>query len=139
MKPADIIHQQQREIAQLNEHVLSLQNQLEWFRRQVFGRKSERQIDDNPYQELIFGDKQPAKKEGAPGTDVSAHKRSSRKQGKDNDVNDHGLRFDDSVPQKIIDVPCPELEGEHADEYEVIGYKDTTRLAQQPGSHVVLI
>jgi len=38
------------------------------------------------------------------------------------------------VPTQIIDVPCPELEGEDADNYEVIGTKETHRLAQLPGS-----
>ena len=43
------------------------------------------------------------------------------------------------MPTKVIDIPAPELQGENADNYEVIGYKETNRLAQQPGSYTVLI
>ena len=70
---------------------------------------------------------------------MTAHRRSSKKQTQEQDVNDTGLRFDDSVPQQIIDVPAQELSGEEADQYEIIDYKDTCRLAHQPGSYTVLI
>ncbi len=69
---------------------------------------------------------------------VKAHTRSSKKQRSDTDVNDEGLRFDDTVPQQIIDVPAPELQGPDADQYELVDIKETCRLAQQPGSYVVL-
>jgi transposase len=49
------------------------------------------------------------------------------------------LRFDDSVPQQIIEVPAQELTGEDVQQYDIIDYKDTCRLAQQPGSYTVLI
>ncbi|MGI9278136.1 MAG: IS66 family transposase [Endozoicomonas sp.] len=35
-------------------------------------------------------------------------------------------------------LPAPELQGEDADQYEVIDHKYTHRLAQRPGSHVIL-
>jgi len=49
------------------------------------------------------------------------------------------LRFDDSQPQQIIEVPAKELSGEDAVQYEIIDYNDTCRLAQQLGSYTVLI
>ena len=37
-------------IEQQNEHIQTLQHQLEWFKRQLFGEKSEkRDMADNPY------------------------------------------------------------------------------------------
>ncbi|WP_220783652.1 IS66 family transposase, partial [Shewanella sairae] len=63
----------------------------------------------------------------------------STKKRTGNEVNDTGLRFDDTVPTKVIEIRAPELEGDDADKYEVIGYKETHRLAQQPGSYTILI
>lgn len=40
---------------------------------------------------------------------------------------------------KAIDVSCPDLEGEDANKYKIIGTKETHRLAQLPGSYQVLI
>ena len=68
---------------------------------------------------------------------VKAHTRSSQKQRRDSDVNDEG-RFDETVPQQIIDIPAPELQGADVDQYEFVDTKETCRLAQQPGSYVVL-
>ena len=145
MKKADTHQIEQEEVAllrqqnaQMSEQIGALQQQLDWFKRQMFGRKSEKQIIDNPFQESLFGGTQksavlPEKAE------VKAHKRNNTKQHHEDDVNDVGLRFDESVPKEIIDVPAPELQGENAEEYEVVDYKETVRLAQQPGSYTVLI
>lgn len=104
----------------------------------VIWSKSEQQIIDNPYQTPLF-EASPKPSAPPPDTDVKAHKRSSQKQRRNDDVNDTGLRFDDTVPQHIIDLPAPELAGEQADDYEIIDYKETTRLAQRIGSYVVLV
>ncbi|NIR32270.1 MAG: IS66 family transposase, partial [Gammaproteobacteria bacterium] len=53
-------------------------------------------------------------------------------------VNDRGLRFDETVPVEVIEVPAPELLGPDAAEFDVIDIKRTYRLAQRPGSYVVL-
>jgi transposase len=125
--------------AAMSEQVTTLQHQLDWFKRQLFGRKSEKQIIDDPQQGNLFApaDKPPV----LPGstTEIKAHKRQSHTNRHGDEVNDSGLRFDDSVPQKIIELSAPELQGEDADQYEIIDYKETTRLAQQPGSYVVLV
>jgi hypothetical protein len=42
------------------------------------------------------------------------------------------------VPVQTIEVPNPEVQGLHPDPYEVIGQKVSHRLAQRPGSYVVL-
>ena len=102
-----------------------LEHQLEWFKRQLFGRKSEKVLPANPQQNSLFaflvsdGDVSPSKP-------VKAHTRSSKKQHSDTDVNDEGLRFDDTVPQQVIDIPTPELQGPDADQYGG-GTKETCR------------
>ena len=139
MKTALDITQYRDQISALTEENAQLKSQLAWLKRHVFGRKSEKQIIENPDQGSLFNvdDTQAAK--DTPTKEIKAHKRSSKKQTNDDDVNGRGLRFTDDVPQRIIDVPSPELAGKDADLYDVIGTKETCRLAQQPGSYVVLI
>ncbi|MDC0601780.1 IS66 family transposase, partial [Aliiglaciecola sp.] len=114
-----------------------LKQQVAWFNRQYFGRKSEKVLIDNPDQQVLFTLAEQPKPHSDTSQTVKAHTRNNKRKN-DNDVNDSGLRFSDEVPRQIIDVPCPELEGEEADNYEVIGIKETHRLAQQVGSYVVM-
>jgi hypothetical protein len=67
---------------------------------------------------------------------VPAHERQKRRTGEE--VNDSGLRFGPEVPVREITLSCAELDGPQADRYEIIDYKQSLRLARQPGSHVVL-
>lgn len=129
-----------QEIADLNQQVDSLKQQLEWLKRQIFGRKSEKQLPDPSVQGSLFDSFPPVQEPpGVTQDETPPVSRSSRKQRRKSDVNDTGLRFDESVPQKIIEIPAPELNGPDAEHYEVIGQEDTCRLAQQPGSYVVLV
>ena len=139
MKTTETNHSQRAKIQALEEDVQVLKQQLDWFKRQLFGRKSEKQLlDEASIQDSLF-----ATDKAAPSidttTDIKAHKRKSNKQRNGDEVNETGLRFDASVPTKVIDIPAPELQGEDADNYEVIGYKERNRLAQQPGSYTILI
>lgn len=118
--------------------VQSLQQQVDWFKRQLFGRKSEKHIIDNPDQANLFGQTQDESLPPPPKKEIKGYTRSNKQKNAEN-VNDTGLRFTADVPTKIIDIPCPELEGKDADKYEVIGTKETHRLAQLPGSYQVLI
>lgn len=136
MNDAETIHNQTQKIALLEEQLTAAMQQIDWFKRQLFGRKSEKQIEENPYQSTLFHGAEKA--EAPPAQAVKAHKRKSQKQSLDTDVNDTGLRFDESVPREVIDIDAPELTGENADQYEIIDYKETSRLAQRPGSYVVL-
>ena len=105
-------------IAALEDENGRLKAQLDWFKRQLFGRKSEQQILQNSEQKSLF--ERDAQAEAAA-------------------KNDPGLRFDDTVPQTVIDVPAPELQGEEAGRYDVIGYKENARLAQLRSIFHVLI
>ncbi|MFU8766011.1 MAG: IS66 family transposase, partial [Haliea sp.] len=61
-----------------------------------------------------------------------------RKKQRDGAVNDSGLRFGEDVPREIIAVRDPAIEAIPADRRELIGTKVSYRLAQRPGSYVVL-
>jgi len=112
--------------------------QLEWFKRQLFGRKSERHLPVDPVQgNLLAGLMPESLIEAAPPVEIVPH---TRRKGKDRGhaVQDSGLRFDDTVPVQVIEQMVPELQGPEADVWEIIGEKITHRLAQRPGSYVIL-
>lgn len=118
----------------------SLQRQLDWFKRQLFGRKSERllAIDPAVQQSLLSSmEDLPAPPPTEPDEDTSPAKKTSRKTRRDA-VNDTGLRFDASVPVKVIEV-APDLpDGVSLDDVDVIATRSTFRLAQRRASYEVL-
>ncbi len=124
-------------VAELEQRNAELKAQLEWFKRQMFGAKSEKRHDPSPDQIALFN-----ALAAATGADplkkivVPAHERQKRRTG--DEVNDTGLRFGPEVPVKEITLSCAELDGPDAEQYEIIDYKTSLRLARQPGSHVVL-
>jgi transposase len=128
--------------AALSEQVRQLQHQLDWFKRQLFGEKSEkRDMADNPFQhtitdllkELPAVEQKPEDKQR-----ISYERGKAKKNALDGSPDDSGLRFDQSVPVEEIALTAPELEGPDADDYAVIGYKTSYRLAQRPGSQIIL-
>ena len=126
------------ENAALQEEVESLKTQLDWFKRQLFGSKSEKRlvIDPAVQADLLAGLNAVNPKAPPPATETITYER--RKSRDDKTVTDSGLRFDESVPVETIELPSPELDGVPDSERTVIGEKTTYRLAQRPGSYVVL-
>jgi len=130
-------------VDQKDDRIQSLEHQLNWFKRQLFGEKSEkRDMTDNPYQQTIADllielpetPKQPDEEKQT----VSYQRGKAKKNALDSSPDDSGLRFDDSVPIEEIALSAPELEGPDADDYEIISYKVIYRLAERPGSQVIL-
>ena len=122
----------------LHAQVARLQQQVDWFKRQLFGRKSEKLIMDNPDQASLFALPLKSDDDSTPKKHIKAHTRATKQKDADN-VNDIGLRFTADVPQTVIELPSPELSGPNADNFEMIGTKDTYRLAQQVGSYHILV
>jgi len=120
--------------------IAALEQQLAWFKRQLFGRKSEKRIIEHPEQldlgALLGEAPSPAEPEAT--EEITYRRRKRSKQRSEEDVTDAGLRFGPDVPIEVIELSAPQLEGPEADEYEVIDYKISRRLAQRPGSYVVL-
>ena len=113
----------------------SLKQQLDWFKRQLFGRKSEKRLIDNPDQlglAELLGD--------APGrAEPRRPKRSNytRRKGKqrsDDCVTESGLRFDERVPIEVIELSAPQLQGPDADQYEIIDHKITRSWRSVPAA-----
>ena len=94
----------------------ALKQQVDWFKRQLFGRKSEKHLVDNPDQAHLFALAFDEVLPPAPKKPVKGYARSN-KQKDDNNVNDTGLRFTDEVPTQIIDVTVVCVEAErHVDD-----------------------
>jgi len=137
--PGAVIRQLQAALEASQEEVAALKQQLDWFKRQLFGRKSEKRIIENPHQldlGTLLGE--PALPSDPEPTEEVTYRRRKRKQRSEEDVTDSGLRFGPDVPVEVIELPAPQLEGPEAGQCEVIDYKVSHRLAQRPGSYVVL-
>jgi transposase len=119
-----------------------LKRQVEWFKRQLFGRKSERRLrEPAPHQLSLSGmlttPVPPADRPPPPTETVKAYQRRVRYSATDL-PDESGLRFDASVPVQAIVLPNPEVAELPPEAYEVIGEKVTYRLAQRPGAYVIL-
>jgi len=125
------------ENGELKQQIRVLQTQLDWFKQQIFGQKSEKRLIDNPHQGSLFEGQTTPVPEDQPTQQINYTRRTSKQRDEDC-VTEQGLRFDDSVPVDVIEVPAPELQGPDADQYEIIDHKISRRLAQRPGSYVVL-
>ena len=142
LSQADIIALLQRQEA-LQAQNAELQRQNEWFKRQLFGRKSERRLftpeaHQLPLAGILPSREDPGDEPPPPTETVKAYQRRTRLSAPPDASEDGRLRFDASVPVQVIAVPNPEIASLTPDAYEVIGEKVTYRLAQQPGAYVVL-
>ena len=112
--------------SELNEEILQIKRQLDWFKRQLFGRKSERRIEQNPYQlsleEMLT---QEAPLPEASETIKAYQRRTHKKQRNGDEVTGQGLRFNDDVPVEVIRIVNPDLQGLSEDDYEIISEKET--------------
>ncbi len=125
--------------ASLTQQVVSLQDQLDWFRRQLFGRKSERVVSLDPAQ-LLLGEitAPPQMPMPADTRSVAAHTRKRTRSDIAADAEAVPFFDESKVPVIEIGLSTPEIEALTPDQYEVIGEKISYRLAQQPGSYTVL-
>jgi transposase len=121
---------------ELQQQAEELSRQVEWFKRELFGSKSERRMLDTDGRQLLLGEIfRQEESTTAPAITVAAYSRN--RSGKP-ELSPEEPRFDSSVPVEVIEVPDPEMEGEDLADYELVGEKVTSRLAQRPGAYVVL-
>ena len=127
----------ERIVDRYESQISSLKSQLDWFQRQLFGQTSERLRIEPDERQLGLPWGLPATDADAlpPKQPVRAHERKPKRAPGEDGV---GLRFDESVPVETIEIVPPELNGKTADQYEVIGTKETHRLARKPGRYIVL-
>ena len=117
----------QQKLEETQQKLTSSEQLCEWYKRQVFGQKSERQIPQDPRQMTLF---EVLEQPPAETTTVKEYERSARK--KPTEVSSDIARFNDSVPVDEEVVFPEEVQGLSEDEYEIIGQKITECLMQIP-------
>ena len=138
LAPAELIEL----VSKQGREIVDLRRQVAWFQRQIFGQKSERRLPEADSVQGTLGESFAAVPEAAPPnqkTIVASHERSSKPNQPTDGADESTLFFDEKkVPVEVINVPNPEAAGLSAEDFEVIGEKVTHRLAQRPGSYVIL-
>ncbi|HZP87861.1 MAG TPA: IS66 family transposase [Burkholderiales bacterium] len=130
------------QVAAMSAQLAAAQQQIEWFKRQLFGQKSERRVIDphSAQLPLMQSPDQPdvEVEVQAPQRSVGAHTRSAPRAK--SEAAEQGLPFFDAsrVPIELIELAPAEIATLSEGDYEIIGHKDSYRLAQRPGSYVVL-
>jgi len=123
------------EVAELLASHEELSQQVDWLKRQLFGRKSERRLCDAEGRQLTLGELPEGEESDRSEIEVGAHRRRQRNEGT---AEDPKIRFDRSVPVKEIVIEPPGWDEAERDQFEKITEKVTSRLAQRPGAYVVL-
>ena len=104
-----------QQVVALSRELATAQHQIAWFKRQVFGQKSERRIIDSASGQMSLGEAitqdQVAPPPAPTERQVAAHTR--RPTTKKPDTGDDSLPFfDDSrVPVEVIELSAPETAG----------------------------
>lgn len=121
----------------LRDELEAAKQQFAWLQRQVFGRKSEKRLIEQPSHSGLLFEAVPESDKPAPTEPISYTRRKGSKDRGDA-VTDSGLRFNEDVPVEVIHVEDPQVEAIPEAHRELIDEKVTRRLAQRPGSYVVL-
>ena len=145
LAPAELIElvsQQEHEIAKQGHEIVNLRRQVAWFQRQIFGQKSERRLPEPDGVQGTLGESFDAIPDVVvpnQKTRIASFERASKPKRPTDGADESSLFFDDQkVPVEVIHVPNPDATGLTTDEFEVIGEKVSHRLAQRPGSYVIL-
>jgi transposase len=124
----------------LQQQIDALKHQLDWFKRQLFGQKSEKRLLDESGQQMSLGEALSVSQVGTPPETPTRTIAAHTRRPKSPEAEAESIRFFDEarVPMEVIELANPEIEGLAPDQFEVIGNKETFRLAQRPGSYVVI-
>lgn len=110
----------------------SAQRQIAWFTRELFGAKSEKRLEIDPaVQQSLFAG---LIEDAPPPPETETVEITRRKKTRHGAVNDTGLRFDETVPVRVIEVAPPD----GLKDGDVIATHSTFRLAQRRASYEVL-
>jgi len=136
---AAVVRSQAQTIATQDERIAALTHQLDWFRRQIFGRKSERFAPEPDPSQMHLGETFPVS--AAPVEERKSIPAYTRRTSQhDGAEGGEELKFFDEskVPVQTLTLVHADVQGLAPDQYEVIGEKVTYRIAQRPGAYHVL-
>ena len=131
-------------VSKQGHEIVNLRRQVAWFQRQIFGQKSEKRLPETDSVQGTLGesfDAIPTAQTQPPAKmiRVAGFDRQSKPNQPTERADESSLFFDEKkVPVETINVPNPDAVGLAADDYEVISEKVSYRLAQRPGSYVIL-
>lgn len=139
---AQLLREQAAVVDTLKQRNVELQRQVEWFKRQLFGRKSERFAPEPDPQQMhlgqVVGELPVPVEPPTGGSKVAAHTRGKARSDFAEDGPAAAFFDENRVPVEVIQVPSAAAQALTPEQYEVIGEKVSHRLAQRPGSFVVL-
>ncbi len=122
----------------MEDQVKQLKQQVEWMKRQMFGRKSERVDPNQMYLDDVLieaVEKNPPSEDNATGPDITIpeHKRKASSRGR--------CELPAHLPREVEIVDIPEAEKFLPDgtERPCIGYEDSERVAYTPGKFFVRV
>jgi len=138
LAPAELIDL----VSKQGHEIVNLRRQVAWFQRQIFGQKSEKRLAETDGVQGTLGESFDAIPNVVPPnkkTRIASHERASKPNQPTDGADESSLFFDEKkVPVETINVLNPDVAGLGADDYEVISEKISYRLAQRPGSYVIL-
>jgi transposase len=131
------LEQHTKEVAALQSEITFLKEQLDWFKKQLFGQKAEKFVDTQSKQQLYFEgfDKIASIATTEEKKPVKGHERRSRKP-----TNQDTISFSADIPieQHFLDLPEEEKVCRETGEPLVkIGEEVTSKLAHKPGSYFI--
>ena len=123
-----------------DQEIADLRQQLDWFKRNLFGRKSKRRFIDLPQEgETLFDlDPQPECADEKVELEEMLVKKKRRNKCRDRAVNEVGLRFDETVPVETVILANDAAEDIPEDERELVDEHVFHKLAQTPASYRIL-
>lgn len=124
----------QTQVQSLKTENHTLKSQLEWLKRQIFGKRSEKLINKEDQEQLLFEGFEIEEPPKDKQTEVKGHTRKKKNKGKDTIT----LPADLPIEKQIIDLPeeekvCPSTKKP----LEKIGEEITSKLAYRPGSYYI--
>jgi transposase len=134
-----------RQVETQNAEIASLKEQLAFFTRQMFGKKSESYptfplVGEQLPLALEGEDKKEGELDPLTEDEVKVVKEHMRKSMKKKDWRPGAPKFADNIPVSILKVPNPEVADLTPDQYEVIGKQSVSRLAsRQEAVHVLVL
>jgi len=129
------LEQHLNEVSRLNQELTSVKEQLEWFKKQLFGQKAEKFVDKDPQQLYFEGFDQlvPVVPQGK--QTVSSHQRQKRQPNGQDKIK---LPANIPIERQVLDIPeeskiCPETR----EPLVKIGEEVSSKLAYRPGSYFI--
>ena len=137
-----LLKKQERENEAHLKKITELELQLTWFKRYVFGQRTEKRIlkkvsNNQMYLGEMFEVKDP---ETPPPPTETVKKYERRQRRKFPNLGDESsqLKFDDTVPVEVIEVPNPEIEGLAPEQYDELGEEHSYRIVQKRSPYGII-